>query len=174
MLVADVQRGVLLERNGIMDAIGEYILSVAAATILCSVARRMLEKKKTPNVVAKLLTSLFMTYTILSPLVGISVGSMGELSDAYERQASAAVAEGENYASENLQKSIKAQLEAYVLEKAEDLGADIQVSITLSDELYPVPRSIRITGQIGPYAKTRLKQIIEEDLGVLEAQQIWT
>ena len=157
-----------------MQAIGEYILRVTAAAILCAILRRMLDKKKTPDAVGKLLTGIFMTYTVLSPLVDFSVDPMNGIADAYRQEAQAAVQAGETETAQALHERIKKQVEAYVLEKAQDLGAQVQVTATLSDDFYPVPRSITIQGAIGPYAKTRLKQIIKDDLGIGEENQIWT
>lgn len=157
-----------------MDTIREYLLSVTAAAMLCAVARRMLDKKGTPGAVGKLLTGLFMTFTVLSPLVGFSFGSVRDLTEDHEQLAQAAVQSGEKYASEALRESITEQLEAYVLDKADAMGAHIKVEITLSKDIYPVPEKIRISGQVAPYAKDRLKQIIKEELGVLEENQIWT
>lgn len=156
-----------------MGAIREYLLSVTVAAIVCAVIRRMLNKKKTPDKIGKLLTGLFMTYTVLSPLVGFSFGSLEDLTDLYQTQAQEAVARGENLSAQALREGIKQRLESYILEKAEGMGAQISIQITLSSDLYPVPQKVEITGQIGPYAKSRLKQIIKEDLGVLEENQIW-
>lgn len=165
---------VFFKGDGIMDAIREYLLSVTAAAILCSVVRRMLNKKKTAGMIGKLLTGLFMIYTVLSPLVGVSFGSVEDLTDLYREDAHAAVARGENLTAQSLRESIKDRLEAYVLEKADGMGVQVRVNILLSDDLYPVPEKVYISGQVAPYAKNRLKQIIREDLGVSEEDQIWT
>jgi len=171
---ADDQHHVFFAGDGIMDGIKEYILSVAAAAILCAVVRRLLEKKGTAGSVGKLLTGIFMTVTVLSPLTGLTVGPMDEIMDDYRMIAQEAVAQGEKSTANALRQSISQQMEAYIIEKALALGADIQVEIRLSEDLYPTPIGVRLSGQIAPYAKSRLQRIIEEDLGVGEEDQIWT
>jgi hypothetical protein len=59
------------------------------------------------------------------------------------------------------------------LDKAAAIGAQIQVKIVLSNDHYPVPEKVYIEGDISPFARTRLKQILTE-LGVTEENQIWT
>lgn len=157
-----------------MEGIKAYILSVAAAAILCAVVRRLLEKKGTAGSVGKLLTGIFMAVTVLSPLTGLTVGPVEDIMNDYRVAAEAAVAIGEKSANEALQDSISQRLEAYIIEKALNLGADVVVEIKLSQDLYPTPIGIKITGQIAPYAKSRLQRIIQEDLGIGEEDQIWT
>lgn len=157
-----------------MEGIKAYILSVAAAAILCAVVRRLLEKKGTAGSVGKLLTGIFMAVTVLSPLTGLTVGPVEDIMNDYRVAAEAAVAIGEKSTNEALRDSISQRLEAYIIEKALNLGADVVVEIKLSQDLYPTPIGIKITGQIAPYAKSRLQRIIQEDLGIGEEDQIWT
>jgi hypothetical protein len=134
----------------------------------------MLDKSGMAAAVGKLLTGLVMTVTVLSPLVGISFDSMGELTREYEKIAAEAVLKGENSTRDALEKSITASLEAYILEKAEDMGAKVQVKVTVSGDTFPVPETVTIAGPVSPYVKSRLQKIIKEDLGVLEENQTWT
>ena len=157
-----------------MGMLLEYILSISTAAILCAIVRRLLDKKGTPGAVGKLLTGIFMAVTVLSPLTGFSFGGVEDLLSFSQIQAEKAVEAGEKQGTNALRKSISDQVQAYILEKAQALGADIQVEIILSADTYPVPECVRISGQIAPYAKTMLKQILREDLGILEENQIWT
>ena len=156
-----------------MDTIREYLLSVTAGAILCAMVCRLVDKKGIPGAVAKLLTGLFMTFIVLSPLTGFSFSITEDLTDLYRQQARDAVLTGEKYALDSLRQSIKSQSEAYILNKAAAMGAEIEVQVTLSDDIYPVPETVSICGQVPPYVKTRLRQILEEELGVLEENQIW-
>ena len=156
-----------------MEPIREYLLSVTVAAIFCAVARRLLDRKGTPAAMAKLLTGLFMTVTVLSPLTDISLGPMGDYSEDYRQQAQQAVREGKEYANSALRQGISERTRAYILDKAKAFGADIQVEIILSDEQYPVPEQVRLSGNVSPYAMTQLKKILEE-LGISEENQIWT
>ena len=59
------------------------------------------------------------------------------------------------------------------MDKAHSLGADIQVEVMLSNEQYPVPKQVRLKGDVAPYARTQLIKFLEE-LGISEENQIWT
>ena len=70
---------------------------------------------------------------------------------------------------------IKEQTEAYILEKASALNADITVSVKLAlDTQYPTPESVHIKGNISPYARRLLSQTIQDDLGIASEDQVWS
>jgi stage III sporulation protein AF len=156
-----------------MEPIREYLLSVSVAAMFCAVARRLLERKGTPAAMGKLLTGLFMTFTVLSPLTDLSIGPLRDFTEDFRQQAQQAVQEGEAYANSSLRKGISERTKAYILDKAEAFGADLQVDVILSDDLYPVPEQVRLSGNVSPYAKMQLKKILVE-LGISEENQIWT
>lgn len=156
-----------------MESIREYLLSVSMAAIVCAVTRRLLDRKGTPAAIGKLLTGLFMTVTVLSPLTNLSFTPLQDFTAGFRLQAQQAVKKGEALSNSALRDGISERLQAYILDKAEDLGANIQVQIILSDDVYPAPEQVRIHGDISPYGRSQLKRIIEE-LGVAEENQIWT
>ena len=157
-----------------MDAIREYLLTVALAAIICAVIKRLLDRKGIPAAIARLLTGIFMTVTVLSPLTGISLGGLSDMTGDFRIRAEQAVQSGKKLTADSMRKDIMEQTRAYILDKAEDMGAQIDVQVTLSDDYYPVPKQVTISGSIGPYAKKRLQSILREDLGVPEEYQIWT
>ena len=173
MLASADQHGMFFERDGIMGPIREYLLSVSVAAIVCAVARRLLDRKGTPAAMGKLLTGLFMTFTVLSPLTDLSFGPLQDMTSDFRQQAQQAVQEGEAYSNSALRNGITERVQAYILDKAVEMGANIQVQVILSDDAYPVPEQVRIQGDISPYARNQLKRILEE-LGVAEENQIWT
>ena len=156
-----------------MESIREYILSVIAAGLLCGVVRHLIDKKGVPGAVGKLLTGIVMMFSILAPLSDLSFGSALELKMQYHKIAQEAVLRGEKITGDSMRKSISESLEAYLLDKARQMGLELQVQVTVSDDLYPVPQKVCISGNISPYAKKRLVQIIEEELGVKEDDQQW-
>lgn len=156
-----------------MEAIREYLLSVTMAAIVCAIAKRLLDRKGTPAAMGKLLTGLFMTVTVLAPLAGVSLGPIGDMTADFRQHAQRAVEEGEKYAADALRQGITERTQAYILDKAEDIGANICVEVILSEDLYPVPSQVKISGDISPIARNKLKGILKE-LGISEENQIWT
>lgn len=157
-----------------MEAIREYLLTLTAAAMICSILRKLLDKKGTPAAIGKLLTGLFMTLTVLSPLSGFSFGSMDRFVVDMEMQADRYVSEGENNSKIALQESMIAGFEAYILEEAERLGADLQVEVSVTGKNYPVPEKVFVRGDVSPAVRKKLQRWIKETLGVVEENQIWT
>ena len=157
-----------------MGAIGEYVLSVTAAAMICSAILRMLLGKGTAAVLGKILTGIFMTLTILSPLTDIRINDFAALHFDYSSQANTAVAEGEAKARAALMDSISERTCTYILNKAKQLGVTLQVQVTVSDDAIPVPTKVMLKGSISPYNKRKLQSIIENDLGIHKENQVWT
>lgn len=157
-----------------MGAIGEYVLSVTAAAMICSAILRMLLGKGTAAVLGKILTGIFMTLTILSPLTDIRINDFAALHFDYSSQANTAVAEGEAKSRAALMDSISERTCTYILNKAKQLGVTLQVQVTVSDDAIPVPTKVMLKGSISPYNKRKLQSIIESDLGIHKENQVWT
>ena len=60
------------------------------------------------------------------------------------------------------------------MDKAESLGAELTVEVTLSDDELMVPCAVKLSGAISPYAKKVLSDTIAKDLGIQVEEQIWT
>ena len=106
-------------------------------------------------------------------MADLSLGPFQHVTSDFRHQAQQAVQKGEAYSNSVLRKSITDRVQAYILDKAVEMGANIQVQVILSDDAYPVPEQVCIQGDISPYARNQLKHILEE-LGVAEENQIWT
>ena len=78
----------------------------------------------------------------------------------------------ETYRSQ-LRDSIKANVEAYILDKAQSQAVHLQVEVTLSDDDIPFPVSVILSGQIAPYAKLQMQRIIENELNIPKENQQW-
>lgn len=157
-----------------MDGIRQYLLSVTAAAILCAIVKALTDKKGAPTTLIKLISGIFLAITVFAPLTNIDLSNLTDYMKSFTVDADTAAAVGTDYAREETAAIIKAQTEAYILDKASSLGADLQVSVTLSDDTLPVPCAVVITGGIAPYAKERLTRYITDDLNIPEAQQTWT
>jgi hypothetical protein len=91
----------------------------------------------------------------------------------YQSISQEAVRRGEKMTIDAMRKSISDSLEAYLLDKAQEMGMELQVNVILSDDPYPIPEKVSISGDTSPYGKKRMSQIIETELGVMEENQIW-
>lgn len=157
-----------------MGALGQYILSVIAAAIICSIILRLVGDKGSYAPVMKLLCGIFLMITAVSPWIELRLENYVWIAESTMLDADEAVAVGQEAANSAMRTIIKDNAEAYILDKAAQLNASIEVEIILDSAQPPAPESIRIRGTASPYAKTCLKQYISSQLGIPEDKQIWT
>lgn len=155
-----------------MAALGQYILSVAGAALVCGILCGILKDTGTQGIV-KLVCGVFLTLTALRPVADISFVEISRFALPYQAEAAEAALAGEDYARDTLCEIIKADTQAYILDKAAELGADVSVRVSVSQDPIPVPVSVQITGSLSPYNKQKLEQIIERDLNIAKENQIW-
>lgn len=157
-----------------MESVREYIISVIASGLLCAFVGRLMDKKGIPGAIGKLLTGIVMMISILAPMTDISFGTMSDLKAEYEKISQDAVERGEKITSQAMRESISDGLEAYLLDKAKQMGLELEIDVLVSYDDFPLPEKVYLSGDANPYAKKRLMQIIEEELGVMEDDQLWT
>lgn len=157
-----------------MELVRRYLLAVTTAAIFCGLVRAMLGKKGTVAAIGKLLSGVFLCVTLVAPWLKLDLAGLGSYLDGISFDASAAVLEGENASRAALQDGIKARTEAYILDKADALGAKLTVEVTLTDEEIPLPCAVCLMGEVSPYAKARLTQIIGEELGIAKEAMLWS
>ena len=157
-----------------MQAVSTYLLQITAAGILSGIVNKLLGSKGMIGSVIKLMTGVFMMLAVVSPLVDIRLDL---LKDGYEDiriHGQYAASEGEDQAKKAMAEIITERTQAYILDKAESLGADIAVEVTVSDAMPPVPCGARISGKVSPYAKRVLSEYMKSELGISMEAQIWT
>ncbi len=156
-----------------MAAVGEYLLRVCGAAVLCAVISGFMDKKGMLGAAVKLLTGIFMVVTLMGPLVNIRLTAVENVFLDFEQEADDLAASGENSARETMMTIIKDRTEAYILDKANALGASLTVEVTLNTDDIPTPKGVHLMGNISPYAKKRLTDIIQTDLGIFAEAQTW-
>lgn len=156
-----------------MDSIRDYLLAIVAAAIICGIMTKFLGAKGAQGALAKMICGLFLTFTLVRPIADFRIGDITDITDWYSGEADRAVSAGTSMTKNALRQSIKARAEAYILDKAEQMRAELTVQIELSEDDIPVPKSIQLTGNVSPYTKNRLQTIIKEDLGIDKEHQKW-
>lgn len=156
-----------------MEEFRSYLLSIIAAAVVCWIAASILPKNGAICALGKLLTGVFMSVTILSPVVTWNLPNFGLYTNQFSADASEAVAMGKCLSNEAMASIIKQQCEAYILDKAADFGANLTVTIQMSEDSIPIPCAVTVSGEVSPYARLRLAEIIHDDLGIGEEAQIW-
>lgn len=157
-----------------MEDIKQYILAIASVAVLSSVALRLLSGKSPAYKLVKLICGMIMVLTIVSPWTKVTIADYLESFQSIREDAAAIQEEGEILVQQQLRQSIKERTEAYILDKAALLGADICVSVTCDTSDVPMPISAELSGSASPYARSKLRQILLNDVGIPEDKQIWT
>lgn len=157
-----------------MDMLRQYFLSVTAAALICGIVTGLLGKKGTAAAFIKLIAGMFLAFTVINPLARLEWDRLTDYVDDISVDSSAAVGAGTAAAQNAFRDGIKAQTEAYILDKAAAWDAGLTVEVSLSNTDPPVPVAVFLSGQVSPYAKAQLAQMMEQELGISKEDQIWT
>ena len=168
------QHSMFYEGSCLKKIVKEYLLSLIAAALLSSLICGFIDKNNDHHAVIKLICGLFISITAVAPLANISIPDISTYIGETSFDAQRYIDDGQNASYESMSSIISENLESYILDVANELGAEIQAVIILDDQLPPSPRSVKITGNISPYAKERIKNVITQQLGISEENQIWT
>ena len=156
-----------------MEHIREYLLSVTAAALLCGIIQSLIGGKGSTASILRLVCGIFLSFTVIHPIADIQINEIAVFPSHIMTDAQYAVEEGEDYAKRAMARHIKEEAEAYILDKAQAMGAELSVDVGVSEDEIPVPFQVTITGQISPYTKGQLMKILEKDLGIPEENQQW-
>ncbi len=151
-----------------------YIIRITAAAILCGIITNFTNKKSSSATIIRMLCGVFLTISLIQPFLELKIANLSYLMEDFEVQGDAFVTQGEEMASKELKSIIKSKAEAYILDKAQTYGADIQVEVSVDSSSIPVPTGVKISGSISPYGKRQLQQLIADDLGIATEAQAWT
>lgn len=153
-----------------MDGLRAYVLGVAAASMLCGVLIR-LPRSSGSAVIVRMLCGIFLTIVLIQPLAGKKARLWEAALPDVGEEAEEIISEGRASAEDIRKEFIKERLEAYILSRAGEIGADIQADITLGKNC--LPTHIRVMGSISPIYRSKLTQIIASELGIPREQQEW-
>ena len=155
------------------DVIATYLVRILMAAMVCSILKCIPGQKGSAARMVQMVCTIFLLFTILSPLKTFSAQQLHIWSEEIARSGQEAVDTGYTYYSSQLRQSIKDEIESYIWDKANALQAQLQVDVTLSDDEFPTPVTVRLSGNVSPFAKSQLQQILENELGISKENQQW-
>ena len=155
-----------------MDSIREYALSVISISIVCGTVL-MFFKDSPYEATVKLLTGLMVTVTVVNPLLRDTDMSIDRFWDEIIIKKESAVTDGTLVAKDAEATYIRNAMETYICNKAEEMGTQISAQIQLRDDDMQTPEKVILNGEVTPYIKSRLTEMIYSDLGIAEERQIW-
>ena len=144
-----------------------WLMGIACAAMVLSLAESLSPEGSVKRV-CRLAGGLVLMLTAISPVLKLEEIDLKGITDWYQ----AGVQEyQEKLEAENdfLYESIIAEnTAAYILDKAEELGAFCQVTVTVAwtQDGLPQPHTVRITGNLTQRQRSELSRILESDLGI--------
>ena len=146
-----------------IEAVRQWILGVTCAALLGALACE-LAGKGTLGQVGRLVSGLVLLWAVLSPLPGVDIARLTqpvlEVGTWLERERE----QLNEQSGAAMRTVIEQESQAYILDKAQQLGLDCQVRVTCHMEGGVwLPWSVQVTG-IAPSAS--LTRAVEEGLGV--------
>lgn len=157
-----------------MVMLGRYIFSVTTAAIIFSILQSLLHKNSAAAMLVRLIGGLFLTFTVIAPVIDFDLDSILEQSWAYTSHAEDIAAAGQTIAAEQRSQRIKEQCETYIVDKAMSYQTQLDVDITLTNDEMPLPSAVLLKGNISPYVKSIIATWIQDEMGIPEDHQIWS
>jgi len=158
------------ERRGVMAWAKDYLFSITTAAMICGIPVVILGKKGGSVAVINLICGLFLTFTVIRPIVNIRINDLSIFAEDISSSAENAVADGERMAEKTMTEIIKARTQTYILDKAAALGLTMEVEVNLDGM---IPTSVILKGSVSPYNKAQLTTQIAHELGISPEDQQW-
>ena len=156
-----------------MEGLRQYVFSVASGAILSGLVTGMMPKG-TYQKLLRLICGVFMALLVIRPMLNLDLGSIvRELTGFGSRDGEAAAAFGEEMARDSMAAYIKRETEAYILDKANELGITAEVQVLVGKEDLPVPSAAVIRGTVPQSLKLELERLIEGNLGISKENLQW-
>lgn len=156
-----------------IEAVRGYLLRLCAGAFFSALLLAVIPQG-TPRRMAALLCSLLLAFLALSPLAGLDYDalseSIGRLELAQEQARTGIALQNRELTA----RIISERVEAYILDKAAELGLDITVQLQINAQAgTPYPEAVTIYGAANTAQRQRLQRYIEQNLGIAPERQEW-
>lgn len=148
----------------------QYVFTVIVCSLSCGILSEILTDTKGKALV-RFTSGILLALVILEPLSQIHLNDLLGVSYPDMDATDHWIAQGKKIAGEAQTEHIKASCEAYLLDKANKLGANIRPKILLDKNR--IPAFAEIEGTVKRDVQMQLQNILTEDLGIPKENQIW-
>ncbi len=150
----------------------EYTISLILTALLCGMLPGILSKG-TARELIQMTCGLVLVLAAIGPLRSGS-WDLWEAEIALSQDGGGMTAQGEAQARDAMADIIKRETQAYILDKAAQLGAEVSVELVLSESTPPLPAAVCISGAVSSSAREQLETIICTELGIAKENLTWT
>lgn len=156
-----------------MDSFCRYILMIICAALVVGILSDLMPQKGSSGKLFRMIGGLFLAFSMISPIVKLDFSKLDLFFEEFQLEGNMHAAAGESEGDKMYRSIIKSRTEAYILDKAGLYGAQINADITLSEDASAKPESALMKGNVSPYVKKQLTDILEEELGISKENQKW-
>lgn len=154
------------------QAVSQYLLSIVAAAMLFSLTRSILPKGAVRRI-AEYVGGLLVIIAVLAPVVQIEYDSLARSIMRIQIETNNIKTETIDGKREVMADIIKQQCQTYIWDKANELGAELEVEVILNQDQYPYPIAVILTGKATPEQRHSLTEFISRDMGISAQGQEW-
>lgn len=153
-----------------IEMMREWLTAVAAVSLLLSIVQ-MLVPKGLLRETASFIGGLLLLTVLLRPVLDLDVSTLRLDLSSYQEAVEQRQAELEAEQKETLLDLIEAETQAYISDKAEQLGLSLHIRVTAEMDAagVPIPVQVEIVGR----RSDELVQWMETELGIPEERQVW-
>lgn len=156
-----------------MESLRQYIFSLVCGTVICAIVPEFFENGSGHKKLVRFVAAILLTIVALRPFTGKNGLQFDVLSISPGEEAQYTVAMGQEQADSMLRQIITQRTQAYILDKAASMGADLAVQVILADSDPLVPETVLLTGPVSPYVKKQLTSSLVSDLAISEDDLQW-
>lgn len=156
-----------------MGVLKEYVLTLVATAILCAIIQLFFNENKNLLSVVKMVTGVVFVVCAIKPLVSFEWETINDHLTGINDRGNSIVAEAEAAVQMEMQERIIEKTRAYILDEAAFYNTTLAVDVQLNNGSVPEPKVITLYGNVSPYVKKQLSQMLVDDLGITEENQIW-
>lgn len=153
-----------------MQQLGKYVVTLITMSLICGMLLSLFQKGRMRSLL-RFVCGVFLTIIAVSPLTNLSVPDLSLYASDYLSDGEVLANQGENIAAAQINERIKNMLEAYILDKATAIQAEIAADVILDTE--GIPESVILSGKITADAQQKLTEVIAKDLGIPKEKQQW-
>lgn len=153
-----------------IDSIRTWLLGIVLTSLAGGLARQLAPEGKEQAMV-RLVSGLLLALAILRPLAGGGWEGLEIAAGGFSLQSEAQAEIYRKNQQEALSAIIAEKTEAYILDKANQLGlaCTVRVTVAAGESGIPLPVSVSIRGPYSP----ALAECMEEEVGIPAQEQIW-
>ena len=157
-----------------METLRTYLLGIVAAAMAVTAASALLREGSLRRAV-RLAGSVVLIRVVLGPLLRESLDAFGAYLAEIEMEEDALRSGIEVENTDILTRIICRKTEAYRLDKAAALGADVEVAVTMEQgEHYPYPYAVTVEGALTDAQRELLSEDMELSLAIPKERQVFS